>query len=99
MNKNNIIKFLRSKKDSFKRQHGISTLGLYGSYARDEATANSDVDIFYTTDDRFSMGLLEWAEFLENLKKELDIDKLDFVNLNSMNPIIKYYAKKDFIYV
>ena len=25
--------------------------------------------------------------------------KIDFVNLDSMNPIIKYYAKKDFTYV
>ncbi|WP_419764352.1 MAG: hypothetical protein ACNI28_11295 [Arcobacter sp.] len=44
---------------------------MYGSYARDEVTSTSD----------------------------LDVEKVDFVSLDSMNPIIKYYAEKDFIYV
>ena len=35
----------------------------------------------------------------DKLADELNVPKVDFVNLSYMNPIIKYYAKKDFIYV
>lgn len=99
MTKNDIINYLKSKKEIFKKEYGITTLGLYGSYARDEATQESDVDIFYETNENFSMGLFEFSSFLEKIEDDLKVKKVDFVNLKSMNPIIKYYAKKDFIYV
>lgn len=99
MDKNSILNYLKSKKEIFKKEYGITTLGLYGSYARDEATEDSDVDIFYNTNENFSMGFIEFDSFLDKIKEELHIKKLDFVNLDSMQPIIKYYAKKDFIYV
>ncbi len=49
MTKIEVITFLKNKKDEFYAKYGITTLGLYGSYARDEATNSSDVDIFYST--------------------------------------------------
>lgn len=99
MDKNIIIAYLKSKKEVFKNEYGITTLGLYGSYARDEATQDSDVDIFYNTNEKFSMGFLEFDSFIDKIKDELHIEKLDFVNLDSMQPTIKHNAKKDFIYV
>ena len=33
------------------------------------------------------------------LARELGVRKVDFVGLKYMNPIVKHYAKKDFIYV
>jgi hypothetical protein len=45
------------------------------------------------------MGFLEFDNFINKIKEELYIQKLDFVNLDSIQPIIKYYAKQDFIYV
>jgi uncharacterized protein len=99
MTKTEILKYLESKKDEFREKYGITTLGLYGSYARGEATEASDVDIFYESDERFSMGFLGFSEFLRKMQKDINIEKIDFVRLDSMNPIVKHYAKKDFIYV
>ncbi|MCK9374304.1 MAG: nucleotidyltransferase domain-containing protein [Sulfuricurvum sp.] len=98
MKRDTVLEYLRSKKEEFRTRYGITTLGIYGSVARDEATEESDVDIFYQTDSTFSMGLFEFTAFLRNLETELH-SKIDFVNLKSMNPIIKHYAQKDFIYV
>ncbi|MCK5294720.1 MAG: nucleotidyltransferase domain-containing protein [Arcobacteraceae bacterium] len=98
MTKSNVLMYLKNKKDEFQKMYGIINLGLYGSYARDEATSNSDVDIFYTTNDKFSMGILEFSQLIKSLEADLKT-KVDFVNLNSMDPVIKYYAKKDFTYV
>ena len=41
-----IKQLLLTKKDELHNQYGVTTLGLYGSYARDEATKDSDIDIF-----------------------------------------------------
>jgi predicted nucleotidyltransferase len=55
MNKLIILKYLKNKKDELHKHYGIEKLGLYGSYARDEATPLSDVDIFYTRDSKFEL--------------------------------------------
>ena len=100
MNKSTIIKYLKNKKDELHKRYGIDTLGLYGSYARDEATSLSDVDIFYTRDSRVELKSgLEFLKISEILAAELNVPKVDFVFLDFMNPIIEHYAKKDFIYV
>jgi predicted nucleotidyltransferase len=95
-----LLNYLQSKKTYLKETYGITTLGLYGSYARDEATKESDVDIFYERDN--SVPLKSGLEFMflgDKMAEELHVDKVDFVKLSAMNPIIKHYAKEDFIYV
>ena len=100
MNKQQILHYLKNKKNELYTQYGITTLGLYGSYARDEATKDSDIDIFYKRDDKFELQSgLKFLNISDKLAKELNVNKVDFVSLEHMNPIVKYYAQKDFIYV
>jgi len=35
-------RYLKSKKETFRNQYGVTTLGLYGSYARDEESKKID---------------------------------------------------------
>jgi len=100
MTKNIILNYLKSKKEELYKKYGIISLGLYGSYARDEATDKSDIDIFYERDSDFELDSgLEFMNIDKQLADDLDVSKVDFVSLSFMNPIIKHYAKKDFIYV
>jgi uncharacterized protein len=100
MTKDVLINYLKSIKEDLRKKYGITTLGLYGSYARDEATKNSDIDIFYERDKNFQLSSgLEFMSLDEKLARDLQVPKVDFVALDFMNPIIKYYAEKDFIYV
>ena len=100
MTKTDIITYLKNKKDELHESYGITTLGLYGSYARDEATNKSDVDIFYERDSSFELKSgLDFLNISDKLANDLHVPKVDFVSLEFMNPIIKHYAKKDFIYV
>ena len=100
MTKTQIIEHLKAKKDEFRLRYGITTLGLYGSYARDEANEASDVDVFYERDSGFELESgLEFLRVADELARELGVRKVDFVGLRYMNPIVKHYAKKDFIYV
>ncbi len=100
MTKIQILEYLKSKKEELYKKYGVISLGLYGSYARDEATQNSDVDIFYERDSGFELESgLEFLSIDKQLADDLHVSKVDFVSLSFMNPIIKHYAKKDFIYV
>ncbi len=100
MTKIEILEYLKNQKDDLHQKYGIISLGLYGSYARDQATKNSDIDIFYERDNSFELESgLEFLNLNEKLANDLKVSKVDFVSLTFMNPIIKYYAKKDFIYV
>ena len=98
LTKDKILDYLKAHKREFAQKHHITSLGLYGSFARDEAGEESDVDIFYESDSSFSMGLFEFNAFVKKIEDDLKA-KIDFVSLDAMNPIIKHYAKKDFIYV
>lgn len=48
--KENIIQFLKSKKEFLNKEFGITSISLFGSYARDEATEESDIDLFVEFD-------------------------------------------------
>ena len=100
MKRESVLEYLRSKKEEFHSTYGITTLGIYGSVARDEATNNSDIDIFYERDANIELDSgFEFMKIPEIIANILHVPKVDFVNLKSMNPIVKHYAQKDFIYV
>lgn len=57
------------------RSYGVSSLSLFGSYARGEATEDSDIDILVDCGairSAFQMGGL-YADLSEGLGKELDL--------------------------
>jgi predicted nucleotidyltransferase len=45
LTKNEILKYLSKNKELFKQNFNIIRIGLFGSFARDEQTENSDIDI------------------------------------------------------
>ena len=45
MTKSNILDYLKNHKIEFNEKYGVSKIGLFGSYARDEANNDSDIDI------------------------------------------------------
>ncbi len=76
---------------------GISHLSLFWSYARDEATKNSDLDLLIelSKDNRVTLGTLE--DLQEILVKECKVKKVDFVTKRKINPYLKEYIEKDLI--
>jgi len=50
MNTEDVLNTLRQLKPVLKKE-GITLLGVFGSYARGDYTAQSDVDILYDIDD------------------------------------------------
>jgi len=68
MKRQNILKILAEHRSEIESRFGVASLSLFGSVARDEAVAESDVDILVTfvkTSGIF--GFLELKEYLEYL--------------------------------
>lgn len=78
-----ILLYLKELKPALQKE-GIVEIGLFGSFAKDEATINSDIDIFIRTTEAFwgkyESGF-ECASFLDDFrvkiakrfKKEVDL--------------------------
>ncbi|MBN2895456.1 MAG: nucleotidyltransferase family protein [Campylobacterales bacterium] len=96
MTQHELISRLKAMKPELNDQFGIEKIGLFGSYARDEATENSDIDIAVLKMAlKSGFDLLRAKKFLQDrLGKEIDIGTFD-----SMNTFIKNRLKKEMIYV
>jgi len=98
MNRNEIINYLKSQKKYFQDHYHITSIGLFGSFARNEQSEESDIDLVYNLAENKKLTyyeLFEFEQFLQGYFKR----RVDLVNINFMNPIIKYKAEKDIIYV
>ena len=96
MTKNEILTFLRDKKEFLTQNYGVTSIGLFGSYARDEAREDSDIDIAVEMkkENKF-MNFFNLKYYLEdNLHKSIDMG-IESV----LKPVAKEYINKDIIYV
>lgn len=98
MSKNEILAFLSKNKENYLKKYHLSKLALFGSYARDDAKEDSDIDILYELEQTSKLSLDSYLEFLYDLETNLH-QKVDLVREKKMNPLVKLDAKEDFIYV
>ncbi len=96
MTRSELLDKLSNVKDELRQQFGIEEIALFGSYARDEANDESDVDIVILKSSRKNFFLrMKAIEFLkEYLKKDVDMGHFD-----SMRTFIKNRIKKDLVIV
>lgn len=78
-----------------KKYNFIQAVYLFGSQARDEASANSDIDIAVLLEEDFTekSGEIKVDLYEELIKKGLD--KIDLVILNQASALLKYEVVKE----
>lgn len=86
MNLNQLLKTRREEILEIAKNHGAHNLRLFGSVARGEATANSDVDILVEFEPHRS--LLDHSRFVQDLEKLLN-RKVDVVEPVALHWYIK----------
>jgi uncharacterized protein len=82
---NEILDLLRQELPTLKQRYGVESMGVFGSYVRDEQDSESDLDLlvtFYETP-----GLLKFIELEYYLTDRLGI-KVDLVMKNALKPKI-----------
>lgn len=87
---------LKEFKEQNADKYHLRSLGYFGSYARDEATEDSDVDIVFDTD---APNLFKTVEMKQDLEELLG-RRADVVRLReAMNPRLKARIEREAIYV
>ncbi len=103
MTKNEILQTLKELKPKYEAE-GFEILGLFGSYARDEATESSDIDILIDTKQEFLdkyRGFHAFAKF-DDIKEELKAvlhKEIDFVDRQGLLQRGNEYIINKAIYV
>ena len=81
----NILRTLENEKDALKRRFGVKSLGVFGSWARDEATAESDLDLLVEFDSPTFDRYMDLKFHLEDL---LHV-QVDLVLKGSLKPALR----------
>ena|SRR5271157_3336185 len=87
MDAKQIIAKIEEKKPYLKKVHHIEEIGLFGSVARGEQTATSDIDILVKFEKGHS-NLFNYIQLKDYLEKLLE-NKVDLVMKNSIRPRLK----------
>lgn len=85
MSLDEIKKVLRDYKSALKDKYHINTLGIFGSYVRNEQAGDSDLDIL--VDFTATISLFEFIDMEEELSEILGV-KVDLVSRNALKPHI-----------
>lgn len=97
MTKQFILDFLSSHKAELAEKYGVTKIGLFGSYARDEQTETSDIDIAVEImDDKKT--LRSFFALKQEIEKALS-KRIDLGIESTLKPIAKEYISKEIIYV
>lgn len=92
MNKKKDIERLEKKIIPILKRHDIVKAGIFGSFARGEATRKSDIDILIRFKGRKS--LLDLAKVEIELEKKIK-RKADVLTYDSINPLLKERILKE----
>jgi len=96
MTQEQILDYLTAHKDRFKKLYNLNKIGIFGSYARDEATPQSDIDIVVDLDKSTMFGLVAIKNDIEEyFKTHVDIVQVR----DRMNSLLKERIEKEAIYV
>ena len=94
--RSDVIEMLGRHKAELAARFGITSLGVFGSVARDEADDQSDVDIVYETDSPNLFRTVRMKQALEALLRR----RVDVVRWRErLNPRLKARIAREAVYV
>ncbi len=95
LDKTNILNYLKEHYSEFREKYDIEQIGIFGSYARDEANENSDIDIFV----KMKPTLSNYVDIKEELERVFH-KSVDIIRIrDKMNPYLLKRIQKDGVYV
>jgi len=94
----NIISYLEGNKERLKREYHLTTIGLFGSFSREQHNETSDIDIVV----EFEPGTQNLYFLKQNLRQEIELifkRPVDICRLKYIKPIFKSQIQQDIQYV
>jgi hypothetical protein len=97
MTKDEILTTLSKEKPYLQEKYGVERIGLFGSYSRDEATAESDIDIYVELKENTFRKLAGLWVYLDELYRGTKVDVFNR-HKNTKGAIFKY-IQQETIYI
>ena len=95
MTKSDILQKLTQEKEYIQKTYEVDKIGLFGSYAKDQQTPDSDIDIYVEFKRKTFDNLAGLWVYLEELYHK----KIDIIHKHkNNNPIIISNIQKEVIY-
>jgi predicted nucleotidyltransferase len=96
LTREDILTILRENKEHFAEKYGVTKLGLFGSFARNEATEESDVDVCIEMTEPTLYRLFDLKyDIMEKTSRSVDIVHVR----RGMNGYLRKRIRKEAIYV
>jgi predicted nucleotidyltransferase len=90
-----ILSKLKAVKGELATRYRVRSLALFGSYARNEQTSSSDVDILVDVDPAIGLAFIDLADYLEHLLGT----HVDLVSSRAVKPAYREKIEADLMYV
>ena len=95
--KDELIRYIKKNKPIFKKEYGVTRIGLFGSFVQGKANPSSDIDIVIEMD-REKKNLHNFMQLRRLLEQQTE-RKIDLGFENSLKPIVRKSLKNQIIYV
>ncbi len=92
----NILAQIRTEKELLRKTFGVKSIGVFGSYVRNEQKKKSDLDILVEFSN--TPGMFKFIELEDHLTKKLGV-KVDLVMKSALKPYIGQQILKEVLYV
>jgi predicted nucleotidyltransferase len=89
---------LEELKPILRQKYQVETIGVFGSYCREEQKNKSDVDILVTFIEPNDIDLIDFIEIKQFLSRKLKV-KVDLVKKTALKPIIRDKILEETIYI
>jgi len=92
-----IKEILKKHQEEIRQKYGVKSIGIFGSFARNEQTEVSDIDIIVEFERPIGLKFFELADYLEKI---LGL-KVDLLTLNALKqkPLLWKSVREDLVYV
>lgn len=85
MMREEVKRILKEQKEFLNREHHVSKIGVFGSYARDEHSESSDIDILVEFTRPVGFEFIELKDYLETIFNK----SVDLVTVKALKPYMK----------
>ena len=90
-----IKKKLQQHKLDLQNNYSVKSLGIFGSFARNEQSDSSEVDLLVEFENPIGLRFVDLADYLESILHA----KVDLVSKNAVKPKLMIYINQDIQYV
>ncbi len=93
--KDQILKFLKQQFPLLRKTFKVKSIAIFGSYAREEQTEKSDIDLLVEFE--APVGFFKFIELEDYLSEKLEV-KVDLVTPDALKPLIKPQIMEEAVY-